>query len=155
MPESDYGIYYVSLHHSIDCKIKGQKAKGFTAFDQTYMVEDAILYLNKDWVIENKGYLFWYCVECATKMVLSNVVFLCFYMNAWFAIIIGGKEVIETQNIEGHLIYSEDNTSFSDRIEITVNRTHGLNGGTKPQHGTTRESKSPTRRYLIYCITIV
>lgn len=121
LPGRDYGTYYVSLLCAVDGKIKGQNAKGFMGFDQVYMAEDAILYLNKDLVMENKGHLFWYIWGTRYKDgTVEAGHFILGHDRMGFAIMTDGKDVIATQNIEGHVIYSEQNTPFGDRIEITV-----------------------------------
>ncbi|TDL69323.1 hypothetical protein E2R58_09135 [Paenibacillus amylolyticus] len=120
LPGRDEGTYYVSHLFELTGEFQGVKAKGFVAFDQVYMAEGAVLYGNRDIMMENFGHIVWY--TWANKYKDGSVEgghFLLGHDRLGFAVFTDGKTVTATQNIEGKVATSPD-SPFSQGIEFTI-----------------------------------
>ncbi|MCB2362413.1 hypothetical protein [Clostridium estertheticum] len=120
LPGRDAGTYYVSHIFELEGEFQGLKAKGMIAFDEMYMAEGAVVYGDKDIMMQNYGHIVWY--TWGTKYKDGTVEaghFILGHDRLGFAVFTDGENVVATQNIEGK-VTDNSNNRFAKRIQLTI-----------------------------------
>ena len=124
LPGPDFGTFYVNYFAQLEGEILGRKARGVISFDQSYWVDGAKSYVNKDIMVNNKGHILWYMwgtgyddgsAEWGQYIVGNDRMDMAFYANS-------EGEVRTTFNVDAKVNLSEEDpdSPFTGRIDMTM-----------------------------------